>query len=120
MKPVRQIELTHAVSIDGRSHGRTPAVRLVLDERDRLLVEAARFYPGISAREVARRLHIALSIYRGGRWRRDRNEATCPRQHRGKLTATLWMILKTQDAPISERTLRRAMTAPTRGPAFTV
>ena len=43
MKSVRDTDLTLAVSIDGRSHGRTPAVRLVLDERDKLLVEAARF-----------------------------------------------------------------------------
>jgi hypothetical protein len=51
--------------------------------------EAARFFPGASDREVARRLHSALVIYRGGRWHRDRSEATCPAQHRGKLTQTL-------------------------------
>ena len=30
--------------IDGRGHGRTPAVRLILDERGRLLIEAASRY----------------------------------------------------------------------------
>jgi hypothetical protein len=30
--------------------------------------------------------------------RRDRIEATCPMQHRGKLVQSLWMILKTLDA----------------------
>ena len=41
-------------------------------------------------------------------------------QHRGKLTATLWMILKTRDIQVAERTIRRALAAPTRGPAFEV
>src|SRR5580704_30220 len=85
MKPVRTIELTHAAAIDGSSHGRTPAVLLVLDERNALIRAAARFYPGDSDREIARRLHRALAIYRSSRWqRRDCIEATCPAQHRGK------------------------------------
>jgi hypothetical protein len=91
---------------------------LVINERDALIRAAAKFFSGASDREVARRLHDALSIYRGGRWRRDRSETTCPPQHRGKLTATLWTILKTRDVPVGERTIRRALAAPTRGPAF--
>ena len=67
---------------------------LAIDERDRLLIEAARFYPGASDREIARLLRGALSRYRGGRWRRDRAEALCPVQHRGKLMQTLWCLLK--------------------------
>ena len=30
---------------------------------------------------------------------------------RGKLTATLWMILKTRDIQVAERTIRRALAA---------
>jgi hypothetical protein len=90
--------LTEAAPIDGRNHGRTPAVRLVLDERDKLLVEAARFFPGLSQRETARQLRSALMRYRAGAWRRDRAEATCPPQHKGKLVQTLWCLLKTKDA----------------------
>jgi hypothetical protein len=71
---------------------------LLISERDRLIIEAARFYPGSCDREIARRLCFALSTYRKGRWRRDRIEATCPMQHRGKLVQSLWMILKTLDA----------------------
>lgn len=93
-------------------------MRLVLDERGKLLVEAARFYPGLSNREAARQLHTALSRYRDGRWRRDCSEALCPPQHRGKLIATLWMILKTRDVLVAERTIRRALA--TRGPRFEV
>jgi hypothetical protein len=82
---------------------------LLLDERGRFLVEAARFYPGCSDREIARRLHVALSRYRDGRWRRDRSELTCPSQHAGKLTAVLWMLLKTHDHTPSQATIRRAL-----------
>lgn len=122
MKPVRATDLANVAPVDGRGHGRTPAVRLVLDERGKLLVEAARFFPGCSDRETARQLHAALSRYRDGRWRRDRAEALCPSQHRGKLTATLWMILKTTpDVLVAERTIRRALAAaPTRGPVLEV
>lgn len=116
MKPLRH----PLFSIDCRGHGRTPQTQLLIDERAKLLIVAARFYPGLGRREVARKLCAALSIYRGGRWRRDYAEATCPEQHQGKLTATLWMILKTQDVPISERTIRRALAAPTHGPMFEV
>jgi hypothetical protein len=116
MKQVHAIELTHATPVDGRGHGRTPAVRLVLDERGKLLIEAAKFFPGASDREIARQLRIALARYRDGRWRRDRAELTCPPQHRGKLVQVLWMILKTKDVPVAERTMRRILGAPTRGP----
>ena len=88
---------------------RSPSTLLQVDERDRYLVEAARFYPGPSHREIARRLRSALSISRNGRWRRDCSEATCPIQHRDKLTAILWAILKTRDALVSDRTIRRAL-----------
>ena len=83
MKPLR-----HPLMPVG--HGRTPAVQLLLDERAKLLIAAAQFYPGASDREVARRLRMALTVYRDGRWRRDRAELTCPVQHRG-LTALLWI-----------------------------
>jgi hypothetical protein len=82
---------------------------LLLDERDRYLVEAARCYPGCSDREIARRLHVALSRYRDGRWRRDQSELTCPSQHAGKLTAVLWMLLRVRDHVPSEVTIRRAL-----------
>jgi hypothetical protein len=120
MRPVHSPDLTHAVPLEGkvpetgefshgRTHGRTPAVRLALDERDRYLVEAAKFYPGCSDREIERPLRIALSTYRAGRWRRDRAEALCPAQHRGKLTQTLWCLLKSRDAIPSERLVRAVL-----------
>ena len=117
MRPVRTIELTHAAAIDG--HGRTRAVELLISERNALIRAAAKFYPGCSGREIARQLHTALLRYHGGRWQRDRSETSCPPQHKGKLVQVMWMILKTNDAPVGARTIRRALTAAaTRGPPF--
>jgi hypothetical protein len=98
----------HHPLVPGPGH-RTPQTMLLLDERDKLLVEAARYFPGMSNRDVARRLHAALSTYRDGRFRRDRELFTCPVQHQGKLMQTLWMILKVRDHVPSEMTIRRAL-----------
>ena len=89
--PIRHGNL--AVEPSRPSHAQT---QLLQDERDRYLIEAARFYPG-SDREMPRRLRAALSIYRDGRWRRDRSEALCPPRLAGRLDALLWMILKVRD-----------------------
>jgi hypothetical protein len=67
MKPHRPSAFADAAPVDGRSHGRTPAVQLLIDERNDLIRTAAKFYPGCSDREIARRLRTALSIYRDGR-----------------------------------------------------
>lgn len=82
--------------VDGRGK-RTPQTLLQIDERDKLLTEASRFFPGASGREAARQIHIALSRYREGRWRRTRTELTCPPQHRGRLEGVLWCLLKVRD-----------------------
>jgi hypothetical protein len=88
---------------------RTRQTELLISEREKLLVEAARFYPGLSDREIAKRLQDALLIYRNGRWQRDGIEQTCPAQHRGKLVQVMWMILKTIDAIPGDRTIRGAL-----------
>jgi hypothetical protein len=109
MKSVHTIELTHAAPIDGRGHGRTRAVELLISERNALIRDAAKFYPGFKDREIARQLLIALTRYRNSRWQRDRIEATCPPQHKGKLVQVLWLILKTIDAIPGDRTVRAAL-----------
>lgn len=109
MKPVLHTDLTHATAIDSRGHGRTPAVRLMVDERDHYLREAAAFYPGLSDRETARQLRTALAAYRAGRWRRDRAETKCPSQYRGRLPEALWLLLRTLDAVPGDRTIRAAL-----------
>ena len=107
--PIRHSNLEIVAPVE-RSGRRTPQTLLLLDERDKLLFEAARFYPGASDREVARRLRTALSRYRAGRWERgDRTEPLCPLRHRGTITELLWMILKVHDHLPSDRTIRRAL-----------
>jgi hypothetical protein len=107
---VRSADLTSAAPVNGRSHGRTLATLLVIQQRDALLVEAAKFFPDASDLEIARRLRSALTIYRAGRWQhRDRAEATCPPQHRGKLTQTMWLILKVHDHVPCIRTVTAAL-----------
>ncbi|MCD9821624.1 hypothetical protein [Bradyrhizobium japonicum] len=103
MKPIR-----HSLVPD-RSHGRTPAVQLLIDETNALIREAARFYPGCGDREIARRLRSALSMYSCGRWRRDQACEVCPMQHRGKLLQIMWLILKVRDRVPSEPAIRRAL-----------
>lgn len=110
MKPHRASAFADAVPLDGRGR-RSPQTRLLLDERDRLLIEAARFYPGLSHREAARQIRIALLRYQTGRFRRSRLALTCPHQA-GRLDAVLWMILKVRDAIPSERSIRRALSFP--------
>jgi hypothetical protein len=106
---VQRIGLTHATSVDGRGHGRTPAVLLVISERDALIRAAVKFFPGLSNREIARRLRTTLSRYRDGRWRRECVEATCPMRHRGRLDEMLWLLLKTSDHVPSIATIRRVL-----------
>jgi hypothetical protein len=109
VRPVRHNSLAGAVPVEGRSHGRTPAFLRVIDRRDKLIRAAARFYPGSSDREVARRLRSALAVYAAGRWRRDRSKTTCPHQHRGKLTEVLYLLLRVRDHVPSDPTFRRAL-----------
>ena len=109
MKPLHATDIAHAAAIDGHNHGRTRAVELLISERNALIRDAARFYPGCRDREVARQLLISLARYRNGRWRRDGIREVCPPQHKGKLLQVLWLILKTIDAIPSDRTVRAAL-----------
>ena len=102
MRPIR-----HPL-VFGPGH-RTRQTELLISEREALIREAARFFPGCKDREVARQLLVALTRYRNSRWQRDRSETTCPAQHRGKLVQTLWLILKTIDAIPGDRTVRAAL-----------
>jgi hypothetical protein len=107
VKIVRTSDVTGAVPF----HGRTPAVRLVLDERGKLLREAARRHcVGMSERQAARYIHDALKVYSLGRWRRDASgEPTCPAQYKGTLREFLFLLLRTKDRVPSFGTVRRAL-----------
>jgi hypothetical protein len=87
---------------------RSPSTLLLLDERRVLLRAAAAHFPGLSHREIARRLRTALMRYRDGRWRRTCTELRPPHPPE-KIDAVLWMILRVRDAVPSEMTIRRAL-----------
>jgi hypothetical protein len=96
-----------AVSI-GRGR-RSNETLLRIDERDRYLVEASRFFPNPSDRETARQLRRALMRYRAGAWRRDCSEALCPMRYAGTVKAALWKTLKARDATPCDRAVRTAL-----------
>ena len=103
MKPLR-----HSVVPDGRGH-RTPQTMMLLDERDALLIEAARrFFSGMSHRETAHRLRSRLLIYQNGRWRRTSAELKPPHDV-DSLDAALWCLLRIRDHVPSEMTIRRVL-----------
>jgi hypothetical protein len=102
------VPLRHGVVV-GRGH-RTVATLSLIAERDRLLVEAAaKFYSGLSGREAARHLRVALLRYREGAWRRTRAEAVCPARNLGRLEELLWRLLKVRDHVPSDRSVRTAL-----------
>jgi hypothetical protein len=90
----------------GRGH-RTPETLFALAERNRLLVEAATLYfPLMSKSEAACRLHVALSRYEAGAWRRARALDEIPARHVGCLAGHCWRILRARDHTPSSRSIR--------------
>jgi len=109
MMPHRTAAFVDAVPVDARGR-RPPADVLARAVRDHLLRTAAdRFCVGMSDRAAAAWLLDKLSTYRGGRWRRDKNEVQCPARHRGTITELLWRVLKVRDAIPGDRTIRAAL-----------
>ena len=102
MRPIR-----HPL-VPGPGH-RTPQTLLLIDERDRYLREAARFFRSPSDRETARRLRSALLTYRSCAWQRDYAEDLCPVRYAGTVKAALWKTLKAVDAIPGDRTVRAAL-----------
>ena len=97
--------IAHISMLRGR---RSPQTMFLINKRDKLLIEACRFFPGTSDREAARRLRTALLRYQTSRWRRTRTELGCPHDA-DRLDALLWMILRVRDHVPSEMTIRRAL-----------
>ena len=81
--------------------------RAALDQRDRLLRDAAkRFLGGLSVAAQADRLHKELSRYCASAWQRERTYERCPDRHRGSMHECLWLLLKLHDRVLSARSLR--------------
>jgi hypothetical protein len=109
MKPLSARDLTNCAPIDARGR-RTPADILSRASRDHLLrLATERFFAELSARAAAELLCVRLARFRAGSWRRDRSEDLCPAKHHQRLEGLLWQILRVRDAPVSSRTIRKAL-----------
>jgi hypothetical protein len=118
MRPHRLSIFDNATPV-GPGH-RLPMTVLHLTVRDLFLRAAAEIHcTGMSNREAAAWLHTKLARYRECAWRRDRAEAECPPRLAGHVNGLLWAALKCSDR-VSERTIRRSLAAPIRGPALEV
>lgn len=81
-------------------------------ERDALLrLTAAKFFPDVSRREAAKRLHVALSRYRSSAWVRERVLSECPKRHHGRIEAHCWSILCALDRAPSVECVRKIISA---------
>lgn len=91
--------------------GRTARTMAALDERDRLLREAARdFLPDLVEAHQARELHRRWTLYEASGWRRgERSLPTVPAHRVGTLEGRLWAVLRLRDNVLSERTIRRTL-----------
>jgi hypothetical protein len=102
MRPIR-----HPL-MPGPGH-RTPQTLLLLDERDKMLIEIARrFYPGLSHLEAAHRLRSRLLIYRDCRWQRTCLDFRWPHPPE-KIETLLWQLLRVRDRIPSERLIREVL-----------
>jgi hypothetical protein len=82
---------------------RTSSNRTRLDQRNRLLSEAAtRLYGGLPKAAQAQRLHTQLTRYRANAWERERSNEAPP----GTANELFWRALKCHDRELSVRTLR--------------
>lgn len=93
------------------SQGRTPQFMAALDERDRLLREAARdFLPDLLEAHQARELHRRWTLYEASGWRRgERSLPVAPAHGVGTLEGRLWAVLRLRDNVLGERTIRRTL-----------
>jgi hypothetical protein len=98
--PLRTDDLANAEPVDRRGR-RLPETIAARAERDRLICEAAAMFPGASDREVARKLHSAIDLYRCTAWLRERGERPSPRH------AILWAILSVIDHTPSAELIRK-------------
>jgi hypothetical protein len=89
---------------------RTDATLAQIERRNLLIAITARtFWPGTSSRYAAEQLSQALLRYTCGAWRRDRVAESCPARYHGQVQEHLFRILRTRDALLSARHIRRVI-----------
>ena len=86
---------------------RSWCTRTALDQRDRILREAAgRFYGGLPVAAQAQHLHVQLTRYSATAWVRERAFEACPDCRRGMIDELLWRALRHHDRVLSARSIR--------------
>lgn len=109
MKALHKDEIDRLMLMDGRGK-RKPETLHAITSRGYLLRLGARlFYPALSERQQAETLEKVIGRYATGRWRRDRNEASCPEAIRGTVYEIAFLILRLQDRAPSFSSIKNAL-----------
>lgn len=91
---------------------RSARTRATMDERDRMLREAAaEFFPGISFDAQADAIHTRWQRYAATGWLRERALDVVPPHRTGTLEERFWTILRARDHVIARRTIRLILAA---------
>lgn len=107
MKPLHKAEIDRLMETRGR---RTPTTLHAIASRGYLLrLGAGWFFPALSERQQAEALEKIIGRYAAGRWRRDRNEPSCPEAIRGTVYEIAFLILRQQDCAPGFSTIKNAL-----------
>lgn len=107
MRTIGKAEIDRLMETRGK---RTPTTLHVIASRGYLLRLAARsFFPGMSERQQAETLEKIIRRYAAGRWRRDRNEPSCPAAIGGTVYEIAFCILRQQDRAPGFSTIKNAL-----------
>ncbi|MGX1353001.1 hypothetical protein AB7M49_006610 [Bradyrhizobium elkanii] len=103
MSPDELLQLAETLRV--KPGERSLATRAALAERDRLVRElAATCFPGLTRNQQAEAIHVALSRYHAGAWRRECSDPEC-RHAATDRRALLWQILKARPHVPAPRTI---------------
>lgn len=107
MKALHKSEIDRMLERRGR---RTPTTLHAIASRGYLLrMGAKQFFPAMSERQQVEQLRKVMVRYEAGRWRRDRNETSCPEAIRGTVHEIAFLILRQQDRAPGFSTIRNAL-----------
>jgi len=105
-----EAELESALGLKPAPGGRQWRTEQAINERDRVLREAAALYwPDRPVAEQAREMAAALARYAATGWPRHRSLAACPERLHGTFSALAWHVLRARDFVLVERVLRRIL-----------
>ena len=103
--------LDEALGLPRRRPGeRTRATELAINERNRIVREAAaRHYPALRPAAQAKELATELGRFRATAWVRECEAETCPARHLGSVQEACWHILRCRDNALGEEAIRKIL-----------